>query len=338
MRTDGVEETSVLYVAGYPGNKNTSKVKLTEGLAVSNDLAVEPLEQGYGLIYNNPTLPGMSGGPVLDELGRVVGIHGRAEQVRNDSEWEKTGFNLGIPIWSYREIILASLELRLATSNRLETIEDFFSSIRSKLNSGCEPIRDIKYSSMSLQSPNNNTLFKFEGELKSYKHCQDGVSTPQTKNVFLLIEDSNGVEKKEFYSSSSEIQQYFSSASAFVVPVSFSPEGQYFIVKELFDGGPTEPGYSYSIVELNNKKITPIAPCPNNESEYALSITFNGFVSSEKISFICLMVNEKTGPGELESIFSVEDNSILSVNRNISTVEEYPSYGSLSSTYEVRID
>jgi len=51
--------------------------------------------KGYELLYNNSTAPGMSGGPILDTKGLVIGIHGLAEG--NDVSG-KVGINLGIPI------------------------------------------------------------------------------------------------------------------------------------------------------------------------------------------------------------------------------------------------
>lgn len=39
----------------------------------------DPLAEGYDLFYTNITRQGMSGGPILDTDGRVVGIHGRSE-------------------------------------------------------------------------------------------------------------------------------------------------------------------------------------------------------------------------------------------------------------------
>lgn len=39
----------------------------------------DPLAEGYDLFYTNITQQGMSGGPILDTAGRVVGIHGRSE-------------------------------------------------------------------------------------------------------------------------------------------------------------------------------------------------------------------------------------------------------------------
>jgi serine protease Do len=60
--------------------------------------------EGYNLVYNNNTDSGMSGGPVLDAMGRLIGIHGQAEtqdqpaaQSGADSD-PRTGVNRGIPI------------------------------------------------------------------------------------------------------------------------------------------------------------------------------------------------------------------------------------------------
>ena len=71
---------------------------------------------GYELIYTNLTHPGMSGGPILDSQGRLIGIHGRGDGVKLDDNNRiiqkyldevgspikiKIGLSLGIPIQSF---------------------------------------------------------------------------------------------------------------------------------------------------------------------------------------------------------------------------------------------
>lgn len=99
-------EGSPVYVAGFPqrGPAITEPIyNFTVGRVTAN--ASRPLADGYGLVYSNPTLPGMSGGPVLDSQARLVGVHGRADggQLERQGEmvYVKTGFNLGIPINTY---------------------------------------------------------------------------------------------------------------------------------------------------------------------------------------------------------------------------------------------
>ncbi|MCS7031147.1 MAG: tetratricopeptide repeat-containing serine protease family protein [Gloeomargarita sp. SKYG116] len=99
-------EGSPVYVAGFPqrGPAITEPVyNFTVGRVTAN--ASRPLADGYGLVYSNPTLPGMSGGPVLDGQAKLVGVHGRADggQLERQAEmvYVKTGFNLGIPINTY---------------------------------------------------------------------------------------------------------------------------------------------------------------------------------------------------------------------------------------------
>jgi serine protease Do len=96
--SDTIGEGSTLYVTGAPAN--------LEGISSRNLLVVggqlvgyDPTgTNGYTLIYNNNTMPGMSGGSVMDSNGNLIGIHGRGSR---DTNKIKSGFNLGIPINSF---------------------------------------------------------------------------------------------------------------------------------------------------------------------------------------------------------------------------------------------
>jgi len=60
---------------------------------------------GYELVYTNLTEGGMSGGPILDTEGRVIGIHGRAD---GDKRFQvQLGYSLGVPV---RNFLAASSE------------------------------------------------------------------------------------------------------------------------------------------------------------------------------------------------------------------------------------
>ncbi|HAJ59043.1 MAG TPA: serine protease [Cyanobacteria bacterium UBA8543] len=75
---------------------------------------------GYKMIYTNVTRPGMSGGPVLDTAGRVIGIHGMGdtedperlraregltpEAARSIAGLIKPGFNYAIPINTFLQL------------------------------------------------------------------------------------------------------------------------------------------------------------------------------------------------------------------------------------------
>lgn len=86
----------VVYVSGFPlnGGKRllveTAKIiwPVTYGLA-----------DGYQILSQGFTKAGMSGGPLLDSNGLVIGIHGRGERAKVwDREIGKTGINQSIPI------------------------------------------------------------------------------------------------------------------------------------------------------------------------------------------------------------------------------------------------
>jgi tetratricopeptide (TPR) repeat protein len=94
--SNGLESGSEVYVAGFPAATRTiddGVFNFTKGDITGN--ASKPNSKGYSLIYNCITLPGMSGGPILNDAGQLVAIHGQGDRDTNE---QKTGFNLGITI------------------------------------------------------------------------------------------------------------------------------------------------------------------------------------------------------------------------------------------------
>jgi tetratricopeptide (TPR) repeat protein len=97
-------EGATVYVAGFPTATqaiSASIYNFTEGKVTAN--ANRPLAEGYSLVYSNSTLPGMSGGPVFNDAGELIAIHGRGDTQESSQVSEinqnvriKTGFNLGI--------------------------------------------------------------------------------------------------------------------------------------------------------------------------------------------------------------------------------------------------
>jgi serine protease Do len=81
-----------VFVSGWPKDLSTPSQQTTDGRITGFQRGDA---KGYELVYGNSTGPGMSGGPVFDTSGRVVGIHG---QGANNQEVGKIGINMGIPI------------------------------------------------------------------------------------------------------------------------------------------------------------------------------------------------------------------------------------------------
>jgi V8-like Glu-specific endopeptidase len=103
---------STIYVAGYPlpitfGSER--KLEFTGGIVSSR---LDRTSLGYGVRYQAVTRRGMSGGPVFDADGRVVGIHGQGDTVGTvRSQWNgqmeeiKTGLNSAIPIDAFTALL-----------------------------------------------------------------------------------------------------------------------------------------------------------------------------------------------------------------------------------------
>ena len=92
---------SKVSIYGYPNSAKDGRYSTGKIVA----LAQLNIGQGYQLLYTNQTLSGMSGSPVVNTQGQLIGINGRCEidikHQKNDSVIAKTGNNQGKPILLY---------------------------------------------------------------------------------------------------------------------------------------------------------------------------------------------------------------------------------------------
>ena len=75
--SNSLVEGQDIYFAGYPGELRKEDNRYYRFFSASLvSILPEATNRGYSLVYNGEAFPGMSGGPVLDNRGFLVGIHG----------------------------------------------------------------------------------------------------------------------------------------------------------------------------------------------------------------------------------------------------------------------
>lgn len=103
-----------IYVFGYPATGGLfgadREPELSPGLVTSRP---RRRPEGYTLRYQAVTWSGMSGGPVFDTEGRVIGLHGQGEfgiiqTSSGDLAPIKTGFSGGVPINTFMKLLFQS--------------------------------------------------------------------------------------------------------------------------------------------------------------------------------------------------------------------------------------
>ncbi len=172
-----------VYVSGFPMPTAAITAPIwnfSEGKITAN--AKRPLADGYGLVYSNNTLPGMSGGSVLNHQGQLVGIHGRADgerQIkRTETVYVKTGFNLGIPINTFMSSV-ASVNPTLGFSGKVAvstgslTSDDFYLQGTDQFHKGNYPMAIADLNQAITLNPNNASAYNSRGnalfELREYQ-------------------------------------------------------------------------------------------------------------------------------------------------------------------------
>lgn len=100
--SNNVIEGQNIYFAGYPGELRQEDNRYYRFFTANLvGILPESTKNGYSLIYNGEAFPGMSGGPVLDSQGLLIGIHGEA----NINAITGGTSNYAIPIARYQASI-----------------------------------------------------------------------------------------------------------------------------------------------------------------------------------------------------------------------------------------
>jgi V8-like Glu-specific endopeptidase/Flp pilus assembly protein TadD len=162
-----------IYVAGFPA---PTKV-ITESVFVFREGKVSAnskraFKDGYSLLYSNNTLPGMSGGPVLNEAGQVVGIHGKGD--REQESQAKTGFNAGIPIARFADIasglgVDTGTSIARTVQSPTLTADDYFLSAYQKDEQGDYQGTLADFDRAISLHPNDEVAYNNRGLLKDEK-------------------------------------------------------------------------------------------------------------------------------------------------------------------------
>ena len=149
-----IQNPTLVLVSGLSPSKKESTEKLSRlfnaGVLSTKDrgrmLAMDSfsLTDGYELVYTNLTGAGVSGAPVLDIGGRVIGIHGQAEgEVKVDEAGQKhslqLGYSLGIPVSTFlklaSQVDIDAKLLKVETSPSPYAEQEFSSIFKTLINS-----------------------------------------------------------------------------------------------------------------------------------------------------------------------------------------------------------
>jgi tetratricopeptide (TPR) repeat protein len=134
----GLEDRPLAFLSGFPGGQTARQ--LTVGTVFPTSTTIFAAQNAYSmssgreLVYTTFSQPGMSGGPVLDRQGRVIGIHNASETKLETDESSGEVFptylgrSLGVPIHTF-----LGLAAQVQVSPNLLKVEN---TVPSTLNRG----------------------------------------------------------------------------------------------------------------------------------------------------------------------------------------------------------
>ena len=176
--SDNLIEGQNIFFAGYPGELRTESDRFYRFLTANIvSLRTTTDAKGYSLIYDGPAFPGMSGGPVLNDQGLLIGIHGSA----NIHSVTGAVSNYAIPINTYQEAI-ASLN-----NNESETAN---SSSENVNNDDTPDDPDISVETKPTQEQSTEAT-KPETEIVESEDSNNDVTAENSATVIEKSENNN---------------------------------------------------------------------------------------------------------------------------------------------------
>jgi parallel beta-helix repeat protein len=101
-----------IFINGWPNPENLAKTNRNRWLTSGHlqEIVNPPqADGGYSLLYTNETESGMSGGPIFNSQGALIGIHGRGRGIENRCSSPEMNLNhsCGMPIFKWVQEIKA---------------------------------------------------------------------------------------------------------------------------------------------------------------------------------------------------------------------------------------
>ncbi|NET72371.1 MAG: tetratricopeptide repeat protein [Sphaerospermopsis sp. SIO1G2] len=172
--SDNLKRGNNIYVAGFLGKTGTIPIPTYDcfdGQISANAKRVK-VSGGYNLIYSNPAVGGMSGGPVLNQKGELIGIHGRGDGYEN----QNIDRYAGVPINIYVRLTTANtLPIPKLPQPRQLTADDYLAVGFSKAKKGDYGGAIVAYNNVIKLDPKNAFAYNYRGayynDLEKYERA-----------------------------------------------------------------------------------------------------------------------------------------------------------------------